>query len=248
MTKQTQQRETPRDGRDARWEAHRATRRGELVEHALRAIREHGPGVGMDEIAAKAGTSKPVLYRHFGDRNGVYLGVVEAVDARVLTDLSAVADKSGCAPDGTPADVTGLIRAMVSAYLELVQRDPHIYRFVVSRPLLDSATGGSSNGASSHTPDPVLTLTGRIGDRLAQILTAHLLRCGRDPAPAVTWGHGIVGFVRAAADQWVTHRPPGVSAEDVTSEVIEMLRPALQPTSQPAGSHTVSVTEHKENA
>ncbi|MGB3595262.1 MAG: TetR/AcrR family transcriptional regulator, partial [Ornithinimicrobium sp.] len=229
MTTQPQERTEPRDGRDARWEAHRATRRRELVEHALRAIREHGPGVGMDEIAAQAGTSKPVLYRHFGDRNGVYLGVVEAVDARVLSDLGVVADTSGCGPDGSPADVTGLITAMVAAYLELVQRDPEIYRFVVSRPLIET-------GSSTHTSpgDPVLTLTGRIGDRLAQILGAHLLRLGRDPAPAVTWGHGIVGFVRAAADQWVTHRPPGSTAETVTAEVIEMLRPALETTPSPA--------------
>ncbi|CAN5405440.1 TetR family transcriptional regulator [soil metagenome] len=243
MPTQTQLHDVPRDGRDARWEAHRATRRRELVEHTLRAIRVHGPGVGMDEIAAQAGTSKPVLYRHFGDRNGIYLGVVEAVDARVIADLSAVADKSGRGPDGTPADVTGLIRAMVSAYLELVQRDPQIYRFVVSRPLLQpSGDGARASHHDGHTTDPVMTLTGRIGDRLAQILTAHLLRCGRDPAPAVTWGHGIVGFVRAAADQWVTHAPPEATAETVTSEVIEMLRPALQPapsTPQP---------EHKENA
>ncbi len=221
MITESPSRTLPRDGRDARWEAHRATRRRELVEHTLRAIREHGPAVGMDEIAAQAGTSKPVLYRHFGDRNGVYLGVVEAVDARVLAELGTVADKSGCGPDGTPADVTGLITAMVTAYLELVQRDPSIYRFVMSRPLLDPASSGEEHC------DPVLTLTGRIGDRLAQILSAHLRRLGRDPAPATTWGHGIVGFVRAAADQWVTHQPPGSSAETVTADVIEMLRPAL---------------------
>ncbi len=233
MTIQPAQRSVPRDGRDARWEEHRATRRQELVEHTLRAIREHGPGVGMDEIAAQAGTSKPVLYRHFGDRNGVYLGVVEAVDARVLADLGAVADKSGCGPDGTPADVTGLITAMVTAYLELVQRDPSIYRFVMSRPLLELP---ASHGADPR--DPVLTLTGRIGDRLAQILSAHLRRLGRDPAPATTWGHGIVGFVRAAADQWVTHRPPGSTAETVTADVIEMLRPALDPPPKPSLKET----------
>lgn len=233
MTLPTAEQTEHRDGRDARWEAHRATRRRELVEHALRAIRKHGPGVGMDEIAAQAGTSKPVLYRHFGDRNGVYLGVVEAVDARILNDLGAVADKSGCGPDGTPANVTGLITAMVTAYLELVQRDPEIYRFVVSRPLLET-------GSAAHVSagDPVLTLTGRIGDRLAQILAAHLRRLDRDPAPAVTWGHGIVGFVRAAADQWVTHRPPGTSPESVTADVIEMLRPALEHTPASASEET----------
>ncbi|HKJ11325.1 MAG TPA: TetR/AcrR family transcriptional regulator [Ornithinimicrobium sp.] len=222
MTTQADTAAPARDGRHARWAEHRATRRRDLVEHTLRAIRIHGPGVGMDEIAAQAGTSKPVLYRHFGDRNGVYLGVVEAVDARVLAELSAVADRSGHAPDGAPADVTELIRAMVSAYLELVQRDPDIYRFVVTRPLLQATHPGAPG------VDAAGTLTGRIGDRLAEILAAHLRRCGRDPAPAVTWGHGIAGFVRAATDQWVSHRPPGTSADTVTAEVIQMLRPALQ--------------------
>lgn len=240
MTTQTGADVTPRDGRDARWAEHRATRRRELVDHTLRAIREHGPGVGMDEIAAQAGTSKPVLYRHFGDRNGVYLGVVEAVDARVLTELSAVADRSGYGPDGAPADVTELITAMVTAYLGLVQRDPDIYRFVVTRPLLQptSTTSGEVDAAG--------ILTGRIGDRLAEILAAHLRRSGRDPAPATTWGHGIAGFVRAVTDQWVSHRPPGTSAETVTAEVIEMLRPALQtPQPEPARDHAAATKERR---
>lgn len=211
-----------RDGRDARWQAHRLRRRRELVEDTLRAIRRHGPGVGMDDIAAEAGTSKTVLYRHFGDRTGIYLAVVEAVDQVVLTDLGAVADQSGHRPDGRPAEVTEVITAMIQTYLRLVERDPEIYRFVVTRPLL-----GPGTAAGSEPPDPVLTLTGRIGDQLSAVLTAHLQRQGRDPAPAVTWGHGIVGFVRAAADHWVTHTPTDTTAEDVTRDVVALLHPAL---------------------
>ncbi|MGI8947582.1 MAG: TetR/AcrR family transcriptional regulator [Ornithinimicrobium sp.] len=213
----------PRDGRDVRWEEHRLRRRRELVEDTLRAIRKHGPAVGMDEIAAEAGTSKTVLYRHFGDRTGIYLAVVEAVDQVVLGDLGAVADGSGRSPDGSPADVTGVVAAMVQAYLRLVERDPGIYRFVVTRPLLDAAAAVER----SDLPDPLLTLTGRIGDQLAGILTAHLRRAGRDPAPALVWGHGIVGFVRAAADYWVTHSPPDTTADDVTAAVVALLGPAL---------------------
>ncbi len=226
-----------RDGRDARWETHRLRRRHELVEDTLRAIRRHGPGVGMDEIAAEAGTSKTVLYRHFGDRTGIYLAVVEAVDRVVLGDLASVADESGCSPDGSPADVMGVIAAMVQAYLRLVARDPGIYRFVVTRPLLDAAAAVER----TDLPDPLLTLTGRIGDQLSATIAAHLVRNGRDPAPAVIWGHGIVGFVRAAADHWVTHNPPDTTAEDVTEAVVALLRPTLtdpsfdipDPTTQP---------------
>lgn len=184
----------------------------------------------MDDIAAEAGTSKTVLYRHFGDRSGIYLAVVEAVDQVVLTDLGAVADPSGQRPDGTPAQVTEVITAMIQAYLHLVERDPEIYRFVVTRPLLEPATAGGSD-----VPDPVLTLTGRIGDQLAAVLTAHLERAGRDPSPAITWGHGIVGFVRAAADHWVSHAPTDTTAEDVTRAVVALLHPALaDPETTPA--------------
>ena len=42
------------DGRTTRWAQHNATRRRELVEAALRAIRHHGHSVGMDDIAAEA--------------------------------------------------------------------------------------------------------------------------------------------------------------------------------------------------
>jgi AcrR family transcriptional regulator len=62
-----------------RWDEHRITRKRELIEHALRAIRKHGAAVGMEEIAAQAGTSKTVIYRHFGDRAGLYAAVVANV-------------------------------------------------------------------------------------------------------------------------------------------------------------------------
>src|SRR5688572_14912533 len=99
------------DGRDARWTQHRAQRRRELVQSTLRAIRRQGPAVGMDEIAAEAGTSKTVIYRHFGGRTGLYLAVVEAVDEVILQDLHAT--MSGTDPE----DVVGLVRAMVGSYL-----------------------------------------------------------------------------------------------------------------------------------
>ena len=73
----------PRDRRDSRWDEHRRRRREELVDATLAAVARHGADVGMDEIAAEAGTSKTVVYRHFADRNELYL----AVSARVADEL-----------------------------------------------------------------------------------------------------------------------------------------------------------------
>ena len=56
-----------------------AARREQLVEATLAAVGKHGAGVGMDEIAAEAGTSKTVVYRHFADRTELYVAVCTRV-------------------------------------------------------------------------------------------------------------------------------------------------------------------------
>lgn len=201
---------THADGRDTRWAAHRAQRRRQLVEATLRAIRTHGPSVGMDDIAAAAGTSKTVIYRHFGGRTGLYAAVVESVDQRILDSL-------GAATAGTdPHDVIALVREMVDAFLQLVEKDAAIYRFVLTRPLVDGPV----------EQDPVTGLADRIGAQVTQALEQHLARQGRATDRAATWGHGLVGFVRAAADHWLTteqQRPRSAVVDDVTA----LFTPAL---------------------
>jgi AcrR family transcriptional regulator len=197
------------DGRDTRWTEHRRQRRRELVESALRAIRRHGATVGMDEIAAEAGTSKPVIYRHFGDRPGLYRAVVEKVAQFILDDLRTSVDWEASVDrdDG----LGRLIRDLTHGYLRLVQRDPEIYRFVMARPLVDG----------DLTDDPVTGLTMRIGQRVAELLHAGGLPGDR----ADTWGHGLVGCVRAATDQWIRagmNRP----AADLAADLSALLAPA----------------------
>lgn len=193
------------DGRSARWEEHNAARRDELVQDALRAIRQHGPGVGMDEIAAVAKTSKTVIYRHFGDRIGLYAAVVEATMGYILRNLREAI---------TDSEPMELVAGITDAYLRLVERDPEIYSFVLARPI------------SHDGQDAVAGLTSRLGDELAAVLTARLAERGRDTAPACTWAHGLVGFVRAATDQWADDGRKRPRA-DVVADVTELFRPAF---------------------
>lgn len=216
-----------------RWEAHRAKRRRQLVEAALKAIRKHGAGVGMDEIAAAAGTSKTVLYRHLGDRSGLYRAVVEAVDETILADL-AEAGQHG------RGDVVARIGGMVTAYLAMVERDPEIYRFVMTRPL--ETTEGDPE-------DPVHQISDRVGEQLTRVLEQHLREHGRAQDAdllAPFWGHGIVGLVRSASDQWLaSHRLPGrapLDVETVTHAVVELIRPALTGTTSPTPPPTTTTT------
>ena len=179
------------DGRDTRWVEHREARRRSLVEDALRAIRAHGSAVGMDEIAAQAATSKTVIYRHFGDRAGLYAAVVDSVHDFIHDDLEAALELTD------REDLSVLARDLADAYLGLVERDPEIYQFVLNAPAADPAA----------SIDPYGGLPELIGDHVSRAIAAHLLRHGQDPACAPTWGHGLVGFIRAAADQWMAAEP-----------------------------------------
>ncbi|GIG54533.1 TetR family transcriptional regulator [Demequina activiva] len=197
------------DGRDARWEQHRADRRRELVSHALRAIRVHGAQVGMDAIAARAGTSKTVIYRHFGDREGLYDAVVESVHSYIHEGLAAAFRLSD------PADLGRLTADLADAYLELVERDPEIYRFVMTPP---------PQGADAVV-DPVRGLPGVIGEEISAAIAHSLTERGLDASAAPTWGHGLVGFIKATADHWMASspRPP---REDVVAHIADFFAPA----------------------
>lgn len=52
-------------------------RRRELLEAADRVVLRDGPQASMNAIAAEAGITKPILYRHFGDKSGLYAALAK---------------------------------------------------------------------------------------------------------------------------------------------------------------------------
>ena len=130
-----------------------------------------------------------MLYRHLGDRAGAWRAVIESVDALVWGDMAAATEAAG-----TQRSPRTVIAAITDSYLALVERDPEIYRFVVTRPLND--TDGD---------DPVAGMSSRMGERLTPVMV-HLLRTaaragGAAGATSVTsetartLAHGLVGLV-----------------------------------------------------
>lgn len=182
------------DGRSVRWESHRRVRRAALADATLVAIRRHGPSVGMDDVARVAGTSKTVLYRHFTDKVQLYLAVCERVADTLLRQLRQVL--------GPERDIreAGQARAALAAgidvYLQLIESDPKVYRFVVHHPALDRPIDA----------DPVDGLVQLIGDQVARVIAPTLRSEGVDPEVALPWGHGVIGLVKAAADPWLDGR------------------------------------------
>ena len=77
-------------------------RREQLLGVGRRLFAERGfDGTSIEEIAAQAGVSKPVVYEHFGGKEGLYAVVVDREVERLLTMATA------SSPAATPAEVRG---------------------------------------------------------------------------------------------------------------------------------------------
>jgi len=116
---------TTRRGRPPRTDEQRAEQRAQLLDAAMKAIRRHGPDVSIDDIAADAGVSKPVLYGHFGDK----LGLADAISVE-LAERATVLTAAALAEDDR-VDLRVAVVAIVEALVGLVEDEPAIYGFLV---------------------------------------------------------------------------------------------------------------------
>jgi AcrR family transcriptional regulator len=178
------QNEPVKTGRSKRWAGHRAQRRTELVEAAVAAIREHGPGVSVAAIAAAAGVTKPVLYRHFTDRADLQRAVSERAAQLLLHRLLPE-----LAREREPVEH---IRSIVDAFLAGAQDEPQLWHFVVHNP-----------GGSSETGEVVEHSMALVAGLLSTALGDRLRERGVDAGGAEAFAYGLVGMVYTAGDWWL---------------------------------------------
>ncbi len=179
----------PRQGRrvNAANTLRREARRLEFVEAAIEVIRAEGPGASMDQVAAKIGITKPVVYRYFGDRNGMYRAVAERYCGELRNKFRGAMS--------TTTDLRSVVVVTVDAYLELVERDPEVHRFLVQ------PQPGRGRDRPAVTP-----FTQHVAAEIVEALRLRLEAAALDPEVAEPWGHALVGMVQAAASWWDEHR------------------------------------------
>ncbi|MEU2871106.1 TetR family transcriptional regulator [Streptomyces olivoreticuli] len=173
-------------------------RRKELLEAADRVVLRDGPGASMNAIAAEAGITKPILYRHFGDKGGLYRALAVRHTDALLAGLRAALD----APAATRRE---RVEATLDTYLAAIETRPQVYRFLM-HPADEghpSDQGEQGFDVGRHSA-PLLR---RLGEELAQVIAERVdLGPGSDEL-ARAWGHGIVGMMHAAGDWWLRERP-----------------------------------------
>ena len=169
-------------------EARRRDRAEVLLDAAEAAVRDQGEAVTMAEMAARAGITKPVLYRYFGDRSGLY----EALAVRYATGLlgelrQAMAQR----PAGRATLEEG-----IDAYLRYTEANVQLYRFLATRlPAADPAGQKLVSGF----------LTG-MADEVSRILRESLQLAGIEARATMLLGYAITGSVQMGAEAWISEQ------------------------------------------
>ncbi|MCL8027360.1 TetR/AcrR family transcriptional regulator [Nocardioides bruguierae] len=201
-----------RDGRRDRWDAHKAERREHVLAAAVAVIEESEAGaeVPVSAIAARAGLSRTVLYRHFADRADLDTAVQAHIVQQLFDELLPAVTLEGSIGD--------IIERIVATYVAWSAAHPSLHRMIES----DLGPGG---GAVTQGTEVVAGQVLALIVAALQLLGAEITE--DDAAVLDPLTHGLVGAVVAAVRRWLAlpeRRPDAVLlAETVTDSVWYLL-------------------------
>ena len=171
-----------------------AERREQLIGIARRAFAERGfDGVSVEEIAARATVSKPVVYEHFGGKEGLYAVVVDREVQELLGTMREAL---------TATSQRMLLEQATFALLDYVEASSDGFRILVR----DSPPGSGIGKYVSIISDTVTRVEGILGDQFAAR--------GFDPKVAPLYAQMLVGMVSTTGQWWLDARTP---AKDVVA-------------------------------
>ena len=164
-------------------------RREQLIEVGMHLFATKGyEAVSVEEIAASAQVSKPVVYEHFGGKEGLYAVIIDRETAALLgTVISQLGH----------GDARLLLERAILAFLTYVDENPDGFRV-----LLRDAP--SSQGTSAYSG-----LVSDIVTKAAQVMAPRLTEAGLPKRIAHAYARGLVGLVAFVAQTWVDDRKPG---------------------------------------
>jgi len=173
-------------------------------------------GTSVEEIAAKARVSKPVVYEHFGGKEGLYAVVVDREMDRLLAAVTS-------APT-TEAGYRRKLELGALALLEYIEESTDGFRILVR----DSHAG---TGRGSYA-----SLLSEIAARVEHLLGKEFGVQGYDEDIAAMYAQMLVGMIALTGQWWLDARRP--RREDVAAHVVNLAwnglgrleeRPALDP-------------------
>ena len=174
--------------RPARGRMTAAERREQLIEIAQGAFSERGfDGASIEEIATRAEVSKPVVYEHFGGKEGLYAVVVDREVQQLLGMMREAL---------TGGHPRVLLEQAAFALLDYVEQSSEGFRILVR----DSPLGSESGSYVSIISD--------VASRVEHILVDEFKRRGFDAKFAPMYAQMLVGMVGTTGQWWLNARKP----------------------------------------
>ena len=179
--------------------------RTQLLEAAAEVIRAQGQDATMDDIAAGASVTKPILYRTIGDR----AALVEALSESLIDQI----DRSVNTASVSVTDPVASFEAAIRGYLMAVDADRNLFLFV--------------NSASPGT-EPYRRLVDRSAASMVSVFSTARGSVGLDPGGATTWAWAIVGALQMVTTMWL--RDDDRDLDALVRDVSQLLWSGLGPT------------------
>jgi AcrR family transcriptional regulator len=175
-----------------------AARKAQLIQIGRAVFARRGyEGASVEEIAEQAGVSKPIVYEHFGGKEGLYGAIVDEEVAQIVDRITAAITA------GSPRE---RLEQAVLAFLAYVNERPDAFAVLLR------------DAPSSQRRGKMPALMYELADRVGGIFTEQFRRAGYDAKAAPIYAHALVGMV-AFVGQWWTESRRAPTMEAVASHV-----------------------------
>ena len=172
-------------------------RRAQLIEVGRGVFARHGyEGTSVEEIAKRAKVSKPIIYEHFGGKEGLYAVIVdremEYVERRIVEAISS----------GSPRE---RVERATLAFLSYVRDHPDGFAVLAQDSPLTSSRGTMSS------------LLNDMAERVGDVFVSSFKEAGYDPKAAPIYANALIGMVTFVGKWWTEERKPNV--EEVAKHI-----------------------------
>ena len=180
-------------------------RREQLLNVGRKLFAEKGfETVTVEEIAAKAGVSKPVVYEHFGGKEGLYAVVVDRETNYLLDSISQAL--AGSRDNG--ASARELVEQAGLALFNYIESNPQGFSILVRDSPVTAQTGSFAS--------LMVDIATQVEDVLAAEFKAH----GINDKFAPMYSQMLVGMVAFTGQWWLDVRKP--KKEEVVAHVVNL--------------------------
>lgn len=161
-------------------------RRAQLIEVGRSVFAKHGyEGTSVEEIAKRAKVSKPIVYEHFGGKEGLYAVIVDRemdyVERRISEAISS----------GSPRE---RVERASLAFLSYVRDHPDGFAVLSQDSPLSSSRGTISS------------LLNDLAERVGDVFVSALEEAGYDTKAAPIYANALIGMVTFVGTWWTEER------------------------------------------